>query len=145
MWKHHLALLALRLVPGAIFLTTGIFKLFLRRAESIDFFATLGFAPAGLFAIGIGVLEVVGGLVLIAGLGTQFFGVLFATEMLVAAIIAELPHGGFMNPGTQLTLTLFAAMLALAGLGGGKYALDQIIARVIRKRKADIPINIPLA
>lgn len=124
----NFALFILRLAPGVIFFIHGLSKLFLTYAQSIDFFATLGFPAANFFSIGIGLLELIGGIALLAGVGTRLFAALFATEMLVATIVAELPHG-FNSPGAQLTITLFAVALALAFLGEGGWSLKNLLNR----------------
>jgi putative oxidoreductase len=112
----------LRLVLGLIFLVHGLIK-FAHMANSIASFAKIGVPLPGLAAPVIAILEVLGGLVLILGLGwaTRVVAFLLAIEMLVAILLVKL-RSGFVG-GYEYELLLLAALLALVFSGPGRWAL----------------------
>src|SRR5258708_39839219 len=78
-----MALLVLRVGLGVIFIYNGYPKFVGRRLEHLDEMVHVNHLPA-YFAYIAGVLEVGGGVFLIAGLFTQITGLLLAGEMAIA-------------------------------------------------------------
>jgi putative oxidoreductase len=121
-----LALLLLRLAMGIIFIHYGYPKLFVHPRSSVEWFAHHGFP--GYFAYLSGVLELFGGLMLIAGLFTRLAGLLLAIEMAVA--LARV-HGLLADPlavqNYQFPLMMGVASLALAAVGAGALSFDQVL------------------
>jgi putative oxidoreductase len=116
-WSYHRgwALLFVRLASGLIFLTHGWQKLVnLRGAES--FFNTLGLPPGA--ATFIALVEVVGGVMLVAGIAPRLAGLVLGIEMLVALLLVGVPSGNY-----ELELLLAASAFAVFFAGGGAYAL----------------------
>ncbi|WP_435202396.1 DoxX family protein [Janibacter sp. GS2] len=75
------------------------------------------------------VVELVGGVLLVLGLGTRVVGALFALVMLGALFIVHLPAGFFAaDGGYELVLLLAAVGAALAVSGGGAWSADAVIA-----------------
>jgi putative oxidoreductase len=72
------------------------------------------------------IVELVGGIALIAGLALPVAGVLLAVNMLGAWLIVHLPNGLLGEGGSELVIALGAAALAL-GFNGGAYALDRVL------------------
>lgn len=120
-----LALLALRLVAGAIFMAHGYPKLFGDTARFIGFFQSLGFP--GFFVYVAGILELFGGILIIAGLFTRVAGLLLAVEMAVAVLKVHLPKGLIGPGGYEFALTLGAVCFTLMVLGAGTVSLDRIL------------------
>ena len=119
---HHnpsLGLLVLRICVGAIFVYAGVYKL-MDMNSTIGFFGMIGLGAAVAWFIAL--LETIGGVALILGIWTEVFGALFAIEMLV--IVLWLNWGKPWDKYMYETL-LFAASLALATSGAGKYSLDK--------------------
>jgi putative oxidoreductase len=79
------ATLLLRLMAGGVFLSEGILK-FVYKNQGVGRFTKLGFAFPELTATMIGGLEIVGGLLLLAGLLTRFTAIPFIVEMIVAIL-----------------------------------------------------------
>src|SRR4051812_25318782 len=77
------ATLLLRLMCGGVFLWEGVLK-FVYANQGIGRFTKLGIPMPGATADFIAVLEIVGGILLLAGLGTRLIAIPFAIEMLVA-------------------------------------------------------------
>jgi putative oxidoreductase len=126
-----LALLLLRLAMGVIFVHYGYPKLFVHARSSMAWFAQHGFP--GYFAYLSGVLELFGGLMLIAGLFTRIAGLLLAAEMAVALWRV---HGLFSDPlavqNYQFPLMMGVAALTLAAAGAGAISFDQVLFRESR-------------
>ncbi len=129
-------LLLVRLYWGWQFAQTGWGKL--HHLEQVTgFFTTLGLPAPGATAIFVGCVELFGGLLLIAGLGSRLTGLVLTGNMLVAYITAdrEALLSVFSNPGkfygADPYTFLFAAVLVLI-FGPGCFALDTLIARRFR-------------
>lgn len=114
--------LLLRVVVGFIFLVHGLIK-FAHMANSVAGFTKIGVPLPGFAAPAIAVLEVVGGVALILGLGlaTRVLAFLLAIEMLVAILLVKL-HLGFVG-GYEYEVLLLATLLALVFSGSGRWAL----------------------
>ncbi len=125
------ALLLLRLAMGVIFIHYGYPKLFVHPRSSVAWFAQHGFP--GYFAYLSGVLELFGGLMLIAGLFTRIAGLLLAVEMAVALWRV---HRLFADPlavqNYQFPLMMGVAALAVAAVGAGALSFDQVLFRESR-------------
>lgn len=129
--RLSLGLAVLRVAVGAVFLMHGAQKLFtFGIAGTTGAFAQMGAPLPEITAPLIAVLELAGGAALILGLLTPLVAALLALDMLVATVLVHLPAGFFAaDGGYELTLTLFAASLALALTGPGAYALDTLVRR----------------
>ncbi len=117
-WMH----LVLRLVVAVIFLAHGFPKIKDLKTTAGNFNA-MGFRPGAFWGGYAAILEVVGGVLLLFGVGVQILGLLFAGEMLVAGLW-KMKNGQKLINGYELDLLLFAACLALATWGGGLLAFD---------------------
>ncbi|WP_280536367.1 DoxX family protein [Halopenitus sp. POP-27] len=90
------------------------------------FLASLGvpFAPIG--AWGVGLLELVGGALLLVGLFVRVTAALVAVDMLVATALVHLPNGyPAASNGVELTLTLSLIALALVVSGPGVLSIER--------------------
>ena len=135
----------LRVVLGGVIFAHGAQKL-LGWYGGSGFEGTMGFftQKMGLpwliaFLVIIG--ESIGSLGLLAGLFTRFTAASFIVIMLGAIMTVHLPQGFFMNwfgqqtgEGFEFHLLVIGMSLALLVVGGGKWALDGVIARWIGER-----------
>ena len=124
------ALGALRLVAGYLFIAHGTAKLF--AAPHVAMFDGLQLLSLAGVA---GVLEVVGGALLIVGLFTRPAAFVLSGLMAFAYFIAHAPQGNALLPllnGGELAVLYSFLFLFIAAAGGGEYALDN----VLRGRKA---------
>ncbi|HEX7302237.1 DoxX family protein [Lentzea sp.] len=71
-------------------------------------------------------VELVGGVLLIAGVALPVVGVLLALDMIGAWVLVHLPNGLIGEGGSELVIALGAAALVL-GFNGGAYALDRVL------------------
>ena len=142
-----IASLVLRLVLGAVFFPHGAQKV-LGWFGGHGFAGTMGFftgqmhIPA-LFAFLAIAAEFAGSLALIAGLFTRVAAFGIAATMAVAVAMVHWQHGFFMNwsgaqkgEGIEYHLLAVAIALALVIKGGGKWALDALIARKLNAKFA---------
>ena len=127
---HHfsdVALLALRIALGAVFLTHGLGK---RKMWSMQPSAQL---PAGMLRNLriLSIAEPAGGLGVLVGFLTQLAALGLVVAMLGALqFLITKVHRKFKGDnvaGWEFEFMLLIVALALAILGGGKYALDHVI------------------
>jgi putative oxidoreductase len=119
----------LRVTVGVVFLVHGSQKLFVMGVPGVAaFFGELGI-PAPLLAAGVvSAVEFLAGLALILGLGTRWVAIPLACIMVVAIVTVHGSQGFFLPRGYEFVMTLLAANVALALLGSGAAALDDLFA-----------------
>jgi putative oxidoreductase len=133
----------LRILLGISFLYHGLPKLGAGHAGFTAMLSQMGIPATDLVAWLVGLLEVVGGIALIAGAFVSIFTVLLVIEMLVAMFTVHLPHGfSFINivgstpqgpqfgmPGVETNLLYIAGLLALLLGGPGPLSVDERVWR----------------
>ena len=121
-WRPQL-LSVLRIVTALLFLEHGTMKLlsFPPSEFSPPLFSLFGLA---------GVLELVGGVLLIVGFLTRPVAFILAGQMAVAYFMAHAPQSFFpiLNGGESAILFCFV-FLYVAGAGAGPWSLDHMRAR----------------
>ncbi|MCF7520616.1 DoxX family protein [Neisseria sp. ZJ106] len=116
-------LAVLRIVTAYLFLLHGTAKFF-------EFPISMGGAPQGIF-FAAGVLEIVGGILLILGLFTRPTAFILSGQMAVAyfmAHAAEAPLFPIANHGESAVLFCFV-FLYIAAAGAGSWALDHAFGK----------------
>jgi putative oxidoreductase len=122
-------LTVLRIFVGITFLLHGLPKL-MGMAFIVGLFTNWGIPAPGIFAPLVTALEVLGGLLLIAGLATRWVSLLFIVEMIVTTLVVKLPRVGFIavpsQPGTgaELDLLLLVVSLVLLAHGSGMLSVE---------------------
>lgn len=92
-------------------------------------FADMGIPAPAAAALFAAVVELVGGLALIAGLLTPVFALLNVANLLGALVLVHIGNGPFVaNNGYELVLALIAGLLVIAALGAGRYSVDEALA-----------------
>jgi putative oxidoreductase len=120
----------LRAAVGIAFTAHGAQKLFqMTPAGLAGFFGQIGIPLPEFNAYLVIAIELLGGLAMIAGLGTRVLGALFAAIMVVAIATVHGAHGFFLPQGYEYTLVLLAGSIALTLQGAGAFALDNLVAR----------------
>jgi putative oxidoreductase len=107
-------LLLIRISAGVIFLTHGWIKI-QNISQAVMFLGQMGITPTLVYFIAW--LEVIGGLALILGIATRFFGFAFGIEMLVATLLV-----GFAR-GITIDFVLCLVSFGIALTGSGKYSI----------------------
>src|SRR5690242_2794558 len=126
----ELALLVLRVVVGLLFVGHGAQKLFgVMGGHGLQgtggFFESLGLKPGKLHAFNAGAAEFAGGALLALGLLTPIGALLLIGTMTVAIAMVHFQKGLWVtNGGYEYNLVLMAVAFALAGIGPGKWSLD---------------------
>jgi len=126
----------LRVAYGAFYIPHGCQKLFGwfggNIAGTAKGMAASGLEPAMFWAYYIGVLELVGGILMVIGFLTRPVAALFFGFMFVAAFHVHWKIGYFWT-GRGLEMPLLLLILALVILirGGGKYSVDRRIGREV--------------
>lgn len=126
--------LLLRIALGAVFVVTGVGKVFGvgPKASGIDGFAGLlasvGAPAPGVLAWLVALLELAGGLLLLAGLFTRVAALALSVDMLAATLLVHAPNGFVVSEGGyEYTLTLTLVSLALVLGGPGRLSLERAI------------------
>ncbi|WP_353050325.1 DoxX family protein [Bacillus sp. ISL-45] len=96
--------------------------------NTVAFFESLGFP--GISAYIVALVELVGGLAMLLGVGTRVISILFAVVLAVAIVKVKVA-GGFMGNGQmagfELDLALLAISIFLAITNKSLFALDNVI------------------
>jgi putative oxidoreductase len=150
-WVNHppvtgpAATVLLRWMAGGVFLSEGILK-FVYPNQGVGRFTKLGFPFPHFTASFVGGLEIVGGILLIAGLVTRFAAIPFIVEMIVAILSTKislyLGTSPLPLPPAPPTIGIWAvlhetrsdwAQLLTVGFlmlaGPGRYSIDAWLAR----------------
>ena len=128
----NLGLLLLRVGVGAVMLAHGIRHIFGggKISGTGKWFESLGMRPGILHAWLASLTEIAAGASLVSGLLVPLGGGGVVGVMLVALITNHLENGFFIfykGEGYEYVMTLAIAGLALCGLGGGEWSLDNAI------------------
>ena len=127
MKKIEVSTLILRLVLGATFFIHGLVKFQGGIENIVGWFDSIGLP--GVLAYGVAVVEMVGGLALILGLGSRIVSSLFVVLMLGATVKVKLA-GGFLGNGQgagwELDLALLVIALFIAINDSKMFALDKV-------------------
>jgi putative oxidoreductase len=127
MKKIEVSTLILRLVLGATFFIHGLVKFQGGIENIVGWFDSIGLP--GVLAYGVAVIEMVGGLALILGLGSRIVSGLFVVLMLGATVKVKLA-GGFLGNGQgagwELDLALLVIALFIAINDSKMFALDKV-------------------
>ena len=114
----------LRLALGAILIYHGWPKLFGDTTQLMAFFESTVLPAPGLMLILAGVIELVGGILLVLGLGTRYVTAIIALQFAVIILFVKLRLGW---AAMEIDIIIFATALALMGSGAGAVSADQFI------------------
>ncbi len=109
--RNDASAVVLRVILGLTFFIHGLSKFQGGIGNTAGFFESLGIP--GFSAYVVAVIELIGGILLILGIGTRIVSVLFAVIMLGAIFTAKL-SAGFLGNGQMAGYELELALLAMA-------------------------------
>ncbi|WP_203247313.1 DoxX family protein [Sporosarcina beigongshangi] len=111
MKRNDAGVVVLRVILGITFFIHGLSKFQGGIGNTVGYFESLGIL--GFLAYAVAIIELIGGIMLILGMGTRIISVLFAVIMLVAIFTVKLP-AGFLGDGQLAGYELEVALLAIA-------------------------------
>jgi putative oxidoreductase len=118
-----------RVIVGLVFVPSGWGKLH-NLPDIADFFRSLGIPAPELQAPFVSGLELVGGLMVLAGLGARLMAVPLIGTMVVAILTAVWPNAdGIVDLLGKIEPMLIALLTQVAITGPGAVSLDALIAR----------------
>ena len=126
------ATLVLRVAIGFIMFWHGKVKFFDTKISGVKgFFTAINVPLPALAAPAVGVLELVGGLMIIVGVLTRFVSVLFVVELVCALIYYKYAKNigliGADQAGAEIDWALIAGFFTLAAYGAGRFAVDHLL------------------
>lgn len=131
-------LLVLRLAIGLVFFLHGWMKLFGQQISFVqEMLAMAGWSVPDVLLWLVAILELIGGIALIAGLFTRPFAAALALEMVVAVVLFHARQGFFIVAvpnvplafGFEYQVTLVGALLCLALGGPGAWSVKERLRR----------------
>jgi putative oxidoreductase len=128
--NRHWGLTVLRVMVGTVFLAHGAQKIFVFGFHGVaGAFAGMGIPVPAVSSALVAVVELLGGIALIAGFLTRWAAALNGIDMVVAILLVHLKHGFFAPMGVEYPLTLLAACIVLAVVGPGAGSVDGLLAK----------------
>lgn len=125
--------LLVRMIVGAVFLTEGIQKFLYPDALGVGRFIKIGIPAPEVMAPFVGVVEIVCGALVLAGLLTQLASILLFIDIVVAISTTKIPM--LFEKGFWVTVheartdwSMFLGTLVLILVGAGRWSLDYLIA-----------------
>jgi putative oxidoreductase len=118
-----IAALAARVVGGGVFVAFGVGK-FTQHASEVASFEDYGLPAPDAFVYAIGVVEVVGGLLLVLGFLTRPAALVLAGDMVAAIIVSGIALGEVVS--LTVAPAELAVCLYLLWTGPGMLALDHV-------------------
>jgi putative oxidoreductase len=117
--------LVVRCVAGSVFVVVSLGKFFDHATEAHDF-ARYGLPFPAAAVLLAGIIELLGGLALIVGLGTRVAAAALAATLVVAIATAGRVDGGSFNLGVGPALLLL--LFVVLWMGPGTWSLDRVLA-----------------
>jgi len=126
------ATVLVRLIVGAVFLSEGIQKFLFPDALGVGRFAQIGIPAPEVMAPFVGVVEIVGGTLLLLGLATRLAAIPLVIDMLVAIGSTKVPillSKGFwaMAHEARVDWSMLLGALFLLCVGAGPWSLDAYV------------------
>lgn len=125
------ALLISRVALGIVLLAHGLQKLNEFTLEGTTAaFGQMGVPAAGVAAVVVTLVEIIGGAALVLGLLTPVVALVNVITLTGALVIVHAENGIFVQDnGFELVLALAAGLLVVAALGAGRFSIDALIRR----------------
>lgn len=128
------AVILVRLIVGAVFLSEGIQKFLFPDAQGVGRFTKIGIPSPEIMAPFVGVCEIVCGVLFLVGLQTRFAAITMTINMLVAISTTKIPillKDGFwsMAHEARTDWAMLLASIFLLVVGAGSWSMDAIIGQ----------------
>ena len=137
---HDIALLIARIGLGVIFVAHGWQKVHdYGHAGVTASFEGMGVPLPGLSAYYAAYVELIGGVLLIAGALTPIVGLLLFLDMAGAFVIVHLENGVFVTDGGyELVVALGVGALVLAAVGPGRFSADKLLVSAAKGKRSAV-------
>ncbi|RDU38722.1 DoxX family protein [Neobacillus piezotolerans] len=125
--KHEIGALIIRVTLGVLFFAHGLAKFQGGIENTVGWFASIGLP--GFLAYAVALLEVIGGIALVIGLGTRIVSGLLAVLLIGAIFKVKLAVGLLGNgqmAGYELDLAFLAMAVVLVITGSKLYSVDNL-------------------
>jgi putative oxidoreductase len=127
------AVILVRLIVGAVFLSEGIQKFLYPADQGVGRFIKIGIPSSEIMAPFVGVVEIVCGMLILIGLLTRIAAVLLIIDMIVAISTTKIPiliKSGFwaMAHEARTDWAMILGSIFLLLVGAGPWSLDARIA-----------------
>jgi uncharacterized membrane protein YphA (DoxX/SURF4 family) len=138
--RAHAAVILIRLLVGAVFLSEGIQKFLYPEELGAGRFIKIGIPSPAVMAPFVGVVEIIGGALILAGLLTRLAAIALIIDMLVAISTTKIPmltKGGFwaMAHEARTDYSMLLGSIFLLIVGAGAWSMDaRMTARTSRWR-----------
>ena len=119
----HAAPLVLRVIAGIIFIDLGWLVFTSEKKSWTMLFQTIRFKPARFFTRALGIIQIVGGLMLVAGFYTQLVALIFGI-ILLAECYLEMRETALLKRDIVFYVLLLTICVSLLITGAGAVALD---------------------
>ena len=132
------AVILIRLLVGAVFLSEGIQKFLAPEAQGVGRFTKIGIPVPEVMAPFVGVSEIACGVLFLVGLLTRFAAITMIINMLVAISTTKIPillKSGFwsMAHEARTDWAMLLGSIFLLVVGAGPWSFDAIIGRKGRR------------
>ena len=132
--KASPAIILIRLIVGGVFLSEGIQKFLFPGDLGVGRFIKIGIPSPEIMAPFVGVVEIVGGVLLLAGFLTRLAAIPLLINMLVAITTTKIPilqKSGFwaMAHEARVDYAMFLGCIFLLVVGAGTWSLDAGLTR----------------
>lgn len=125
-------MIPLRIVFGTMLVLEGLSRYLLIRQDPATWLSALPGEMAVAIVIAFGVIEIVGGILIIPGFLSRFIGFFIVLEMSLTIALERIPLDFSYSLQTQVLLLAMASMIMFSG--AGRYSIDRYIARRLLKR-----------
>jgi uncharacterized membrane protein YphA (DoxX/SURF4 family) len=144
-WRQFLAsnassaVILIRLIVGGVFLSEGIQKFLFPGDLGVGRFVKIGIPSPEVMAPFVGVVEIVGGVLLLAGFLTRLAAIPLIIDMLVAMTTTKIPifqKSGFwaMAHEARVDYAMLLGCIFLLIVGAGSWSLDAGLTRGAERR-----------
>ena len=124
---HDLSHFGLRVSVGVLFMVHSVSKF---DSGGAGFFSSIGL-PSEMAPL-IGLLELIGGALLVVGVLTRIAASLLAMEMLIIMVYLKKLQSFSGKNGLELELLIFAVLLTVIVLGPGRISISHIVKKIPR-------------
>src|SRR5574337_23182 len=124
---HDLSHFGLRISVGVLFIVHSLGKF---DSSAGGFFSSVGL-PSEMAPL-IGLLELIGGMLLIAGVLTRIASSLLAIEMLIVMVHLKKLQSFSGKNGLELELLIFVILLTIIALGPGRISISHAVKKLPR-------------